>query len=102
MPQPQKQPYARHHQPGRHVDQHGPGRDITDEEADRRAWAMANGMNEGGKKSSSGRGQKDGATPHPPGRPPAGARTFLQRSLSAKKAAQTRARNQAQRRQQGD
>src|SRR5436190_19507026 len=68
-------------------------------EAERRAWATVNKMTGGGKKSGSGRGHKINTAPAKKGGHKGGAasaaRSFAERSASAKKAAQTRKRRAA-------
>lgn len=74
----------------------------SEKEAEARAWATVNKATGGGKKSGSGRGKAVDDTPAKKGGKAAGQRTGgrtpEQRSASAKKAAQTRARNAAARR----
>jgi plasmid stabilization system protein ParE len=70
---------------------------VSDEEAERRAWATVNKDDGGGKKSGSGRGKHTGHPAAHKGGEKGGAaashRTAAQRSASAKKAAATRKRN---------
>jgi plasmid stabilization system protein ParE len=74
-------------------------RSVSEEEAERRAWATVNSMTGGGKKRGSGRGQKINKAPAKKGGRKGGAaaasRSFAARSASAKKAAQTRKRRAA-------
>jgi plasmid stabilization system protein ParE len=74
-------------------------RGVSEEEAERRAWATVNKMTGGGKKNGSGRGQKVNKAPAKKGGRKGGAaaasRSFAERSASAKKAAQTRKRRAA-------
>lgn len=72
-------------------------RGVSEEEAERRAWATVNKDDGGGKKSGSGRGAHTG---HPAahrggkvGGEASASRTSAARSASAKKAAATRKRN---------
>jgi plasmid stabilization system protein ParE len=72
-------------------------RGVSDEEAERRAWATVNKDDGGGKKAGSGRGEHTG---HPAahrggkiGGKAAAHRSAAARSASAKKAAATRNRN---------
>ena len=70
---------------------------VSQDEAERRAWATVNEMTGGGKKSGSGRGKKVNKAPAIKGGKKGGAaaaaRPAKERSASAKKAARTRARN---------
>jgi plasmid stabilization system protein ParE len=72
-------------------------RGVPQGEAEARAWATVNKMTGGGKKSGSGRGKAVDTAPARKGGKAGGAasssRTAAERSASAKKAAQTRARN---------
>ena len=75
-------------------------RGVSEDEAERRAWATVNKDDGGGKKSGSGRGKHTG---HPAahrggelGGEAAAERPAAERSASAKKAAATRKRNAGQ------
>lgn len=72
-------------------------RGLTEEEAERRAWATVNKIHGGGNKSGSGRGKKaDHSAARKGGRKggaASAARSAAARSESARKAARTRARN---------
>lgn len=72
-------------------------RGVSDEEAERRAWATVNKDDGGGKKAGSGRGRHTGhPAAHNGGRAggaAAASRSAAARSASAKKAAATRKRN---------
>jgi plasmid stabilization system protein ParE len=76
-------------------------RGVPKEEAERRAWASVNKMTGGGKKSGSGRSHPINKAPAKKGGQKGGAasaaRSFAERSASAKKAAQTRKRRAAAR-----
>jgi hypothetical protein len=76
-------------------------RGVPDEEAERRAWATVNKMTGGGKKSGSARGRPEDHRPARHGGylggEAASHRTHEERSASAKKAADTRNRNQQER-----
>lgn len=78
---------------------------VPEDEAETRAWATVNKMTGGGKKSGSGRGKAVDTAPARKGGKAGGAasasRTVAERSASAKKAAQTRARNAANRKKTG-
>jgi plasmid stabilization system protein ParE len=76
-------------------------RGVSEDEAERRAWATVNKDDGGGKRSGSGRGVHTG---HPAahrggklGGKASASRTAAQRSASARKAAATRKRNALQR-----
>jgi plasmid stabilization system protein ParE len=76
-------------------------RGVSEDEAERRAWATVNKDDGGGKRSGSGRGVHTG---HPAahrggklGGKASASRTAAQRSASARKAAATRKRNAVQR-----
>ncbi len=80
-----------------HIAERYEKRGVSDQEAERRAWATVNKDDGGGKKSGSGRGAHTG---HPAahkggaiGGHAAAARPAAARSASAKKAAATRKRN---------
>jgi plasmid stabilization system protein ParE len=69
-------------------------RGVSKKEAEGRAWATVNKESDGGKKSGSGRGQKEShAASAKGGRKSQGSRTHAERSAAAKKAAATRKRN---------
>jgi len=72
-------------------------RGVSDDEAERRAWATVNKESGGGNKSGSGRGQRDTKVSSRKGGRRGGAasaaRPAAKRSASAKKAARTRKRN---------
>jgi plasmid stabilization system protein ParE len=73
---------------------------VSEEEAERRAWATVNKMDHGGKKAGgSGRGKKTDLSPARKGGRKGGAasaaRPASARSASAKKAARTRKRRKA-------
>lgn len=88
MPRGEKSAYTeKQKRQAQHIEEGYIDRGIPEEEAEARAWATVNKMTGGGKKSGSGRGKAGGAA--------AAARTPAERSASAKKAAQTRARNAA-------
>jgi plasmid stabilization system protein ParE len=74
-------------------------RGVSDQEAERRAWATVNAVTGGGKKAGSGRGAPTNREPSRKGGRKGGAaaaqRPAAARSASAKKAARTRARNAA-------
>lgn len=71
-------------------------RGISDDEAERRAWATVNATDRGGKQGGSGRGKTRNPEPSKKGGRPGGAaaarRPAAARAASAKKAAATRKR----------
>src|ERR1700739_41765 len=79
-----------------HIEESYEQRGVSEQEAERRAWATVNKMTGGGKKSGSGRGRPvDKAPARKGGRlggVAAAARPARARSAAARKAAQTRAR----------
>jgi len=79
-----------------HIEEGYEKRGLSEEEAERRAWATVNKVSGGGKKSGSGRGKKENKAPMKKGGKKGGAasanRPAAARSASAKKAAKTRAR----------
>ena len=82
-----------------HIEQSYEDRGVPKEEAESRAWATVNKETGGGNKSGSGRGKADTNVSSKKGGEKGGkasaARTPEQRSASARKAAETRKRNQA-------
>jgi plasmid stabilization system protein ParE len=79
-----------------HIEEGYKERGVSEEEAERRAWATVNAMTGGGKKSGSGRGKGVNRAPAVKGGRKGGAasaaRPAAERSASARKAARTRAR----------
>src|SRR5258707_6834648 len=82
-----------------HIEESYEKRGVSNDEAERRAWATVNKETHGGKKSGSGRGK---TADHSPSRKggrlggeAAARRPAAERSASAKKAARTRKRNAA-------
>jgi len=79
-----------------HIEESYRERGLTEEEAERRAWATVNAMDRGGKKSGSGRGTKTNMAPATKGGRKGGRaaanRSKSARTASAKKAARTRKR----------
>jgi len=75
-------------------------RGISEQEAERRAWATVNAETHGGKQSGSGRGKPEDHAPSRKGGRLGGAasakRSAAERSASARKGAATRKRNAAQ------
>ena len=79
-----------------HIEEGYEKRGVSEEEAERRAWATVNATTGGGKKSGSGRGRGVNTAPAEKGGKKGGAasaaRSAEERSASAKKAARTRSR----------
>ena len=82
-----------------HIEEGYERRGVSEDEAERRAWATVNAETHGGKKSGSGRGE---AEDHAPARKggrlggkAAAERPAAERSRSARKAAKTRKRRAA-------
>jgi hypothetical protein len=80
----------------RHIEKGYEERGIPEDEAERRAWAIVNKQDHGGKKSGSGRGKPKDTSPSRKGGRLCGraaaSRPAAARSASAKKAAATRRR----------
>jgi len=80
-----------------HIEEGYEKRGVSEEEAERRAWATVNKMSGGGKLSGSGRGRSENDEPArrggKRGAAASASRTPEERSASAKKAAETRKRN---------
>lgn len=81
-----------------HIEESYEDRGVPHDEAEGRAWATVNKISGGGKKSGSGRGKAENKDPERKGGRKGGAasaaRTHEERSASAKKAAETRKRNE--------
>ncbi len=78
MPRGDKSSYTlKQRRQARHIEKGYERRGVSEDEAERRAWATVNKISGGGKKSDSGRGKP----------------ISDQRSASARKAARTRVRN---------
>lgn len=100
MPRGEKSAYTeKQKRQAQHIEEGYIDRGVPEEEAEARAWATVNKMTGGGKKSGSGRGKAVNKAPARKGGKAGGtaaaARTPAERSASARKAAQTRARNAA-------
>src|SRR5262245_52332531 len=92
MPRGDKSTYTeKQKRQAEHIEEGYEKRGVPEEEAERRAWATVNKMTGGGKKSGSGRGKKTNTAPAKKGGHKGGAasaaRSFAERSASAKKAA---------------
>lgn len=97
MPQGDKSAYTdKQKRQARKIEEGYEERGVSEDEAERRAWATVNKMTGGGKKSGSGRGKKVNKAPAKKGGRKGGAaaaaRPRAARSRSAKKAAATRKR----------
>jgi hypothetical protein len=86
MPRGDKSAYTeKQKRKAEHIEEGYEARGLSEDEAERRAWATVNAMDHGGKKSGSGRGKKVNKAPaRKGGRKGAAAR---KRSLSARKTA---------------
>lgn len=98
MPRGDKSAYSdKQKRQAEHIEEGYEQRGVSDDEAERRAWATVNKMTGGGKKSGSGRGRRENSEPASRGGKRGGAasasRTPEERSASATKAAETRKRN---------
>jgi plasmid stabilization system protein ParE len=80
-----------------HIEEGYEKRGVSDDEAERRAWATVNASSGGGKKSGSGRGKKENKAPAKKGGRIGGrasaSRPAAERSAAAKKAARTLKQN---------
>lgn len=100
MPRGEKSKYTgKQKRQAGHIEEGYRERGVPEDEAAARAWATVNKMTGGGKKSGSGRGKEVNKAPAEKGGRAGGAaaanRTPAERSASAKKGAETRARNAA-------
>jgi plasmid stabilization system protein ParE len=98
MPRGDKSKYTgKQKRKAEHIEESYESRGVSEEEAERRAWATVNKESGGGNKAGSGRGVPDTHASSKKGGKKGGAasasRTAEQRSASAKKAAATRKRN---------
>ncbi|MBS1166045.1 MAG: hypothetical protein H6R00_2070 [Proteobacteria bacterium] len=101
MPRGDKSAYTdKQKRKAEHIEESYDSRGVSDEEAERRAWATVNKESGGGNKSGSGRGRPDTHVSSEMGGRRGGAasasRSREDRSASAKKAAATRRRNREQ------
>ncbi|CCJ06800.1 hypothetical protein [Methylocystis sp. SC2] len=99
MPQGDKSAYTdKQKRKAEHIEEGYEKRGVSEKEAERRAWATVNKDDGGGKKSGSGRGAKTGnPAAHKGGKiggEASASRPAAERSASAKKAAETRKRNE--------
>ena len=100
MPRGDKSAYTdKQKRQAEHIEEGYEKRGVSENEAERRAWATVNKETGGGKKSGSGRGKAENHEPsHKGGKlggKAAASRSPAERSASAKKAAATRKRNAA-------
>lgn len=95
MPRGDKSAYTdKQKRKAEHIEEGYEKRGVSDEEAEKRAWATVNKMDGGGKKSGSGRGKKTNKAPAKKGGKKGGKKAAAKsskRSAAAKKAAKTRA-----------
>ncbi|NHN86871.1 plasmid stabilization protein [Acetobacter musti] len=99
MPRGDKSTYTdKQKRQAEHIEEGHEKRGISEGEAERRAWATVNKETGGGKKSGSGRGHAVTHEPSQKGGKAGGAasahRTPEERSASARKAAETRRKNE--------
>ena len=97
MPRGDKSAYTdKQKRQAEHIEEGYEKRGLSEDEAERRAWATVNAMTGGGKKSGSGRGKPVNKAPAKKGGKKGGQaaakRSAAAKSASAMKAAKTRAR----------
>src|SRR5262245_40192654 len=97
MPRGDKSAYSdKQKRQAEHIEEGYKEHGVTEDEAERRAWATVNKMTGGGKKRGSGRGKRMNKGPAIKGGKLGGAasasRSAAERSASARKAARTRKR----------
>jgi plasmid stabilization system protein ParE len=98
MPQGDKSAYTdKQKRKAQHIEEGYEKRGVSEDEAERRAWATVNKESGGGKKSGSGRGKAESHASSRKGGRAGGkasaSRSAADRSASARKAAATRKRN---------
>ncbi len=102
MPRGDKSAYSdKQKRQAEHIEEGYKERGVPEETAEKRAWATVNKVTGGGKRSGSGRGQKENRTSYQKGGKIGGAkggrasaaRPASARSASARKAARTRAKS---------
>lgn len=94
MPRGDKSTYTdKQKRQAEHIEEGYEKKGVSNREAESRAWATVNKETGGGKQSGSGRKETASSAKRPATKTPARTRTVAERSASAKKAAQTRARN---------
>jgi plasmid stabilization system protein ParE len=99
MPRGDKSSYTdKQKRQAEHIEEGYEKRGVSEGEAESRAWATVNKMTHGGKQSGSGRGREEDHSPARKGGQKGGeasaSRPAEERSRSAKKAAETRKRNE--------
>lgn len=97
MPRGDKSAYTdKQKRQAEHIEEGYEKKGVSKKEAESRAWATVNKESGGGKQSGSGRAKASSSgTEKSASKKPSRTRTAAERSASAKKAAQTRARNAA-------
>ena len=96
MPRGDKSSYTdKQKRKAEHIEEGYEKRGVSNDEAERRAWATVNKESGGGKKSGSGRGKRENRSASRKGGRAAASRSKATRSSSAKKAARTRKRKKA-------
>ncbi len=100
MPRGDKSSYTgKQKRKAEHIEEGYEKRGVSEDEAERRAWATVNKESGGGKKSGSGRGKKENRSASKKGGRkggrPSASRSKAAKSRSAKKAARTRKRKRA-------
>jgi hypothetical protein len=95
MPRGDKSKYTeKQKRQAEHIEEGYEKRGVSEEEAERRAWATVNKSSGGGKKSGSGRGKKENKEPAKKGgKRGAASQSHETRVEAGKKAAETRKRN---------
>ena len=97
MPKGDKSSYTdKQKRKAEHIEEGYEARGVSENEAERRAWATVNKDSGGGNKSGSGRGKADTNASAKKGGKAAAARPAAARSASAKKAAATSKRREHQ------
>lgn len=94
MPRGDKSKYTdKQKRQAEHIEEGYKERGVSEDEAESRAWATVNKMHGGGRKSGSGRGQKENKEPaRKGGRKGGKSQTKADRSAAAKKGWETRRR----------
>jgi hypothetical protein len=97
MPRGDKSAYTdKQKRQAEHIEKGYESRGVSDNEAERRAWATVNATTHGGKKSGSGRGRSENHEPERKGGHIGGSsETSAERSKAAKKGWATRRRNES-------
>lgn len=98
MPRGDKSAYTdKQKRQAQHIEESYEKQGVSEDEAEKRAWATVNKMSGGGNKSGSGRGQAENKEPAKRGGEKGGeasaSRPAAERSASARKAAETRKEN---------